>query len=116
MLEVFCDNFIHMSQTSDPAKLIHLSIALLHGIRSVFQLPHVSGNNGQDLISKKKLDSGKVQRAVRKEVLGWMVDGKTRFIELAWDKQSMIDADLHEIVRMIKWVPLKLIDKSIIKV
>ena len=25
MLEEFCDNFIHMAQTSDPTKLLHLS-------------------------------------------------------------------------------------------
>ena len=30
MLEVFCDNFIHMAQTSDPEELLHLSRALLH--------------------------------------------------------------------------------------
>ena len=77
MLEVFCDNFIHMAQTSDPAQLLHLSRALIHGIHSVFPPPKVSGHNGQDPISKKKLDSGKGQWAVRKEVLGWMVDGAT---------------------------------------
>ena len=59
MLEVFCDNFIHMAQRSYPAQLLHLSRALLHGIHSVFPPPKVSGNNGQDTISKKKLDSGK---------------------------------------------------------
>ena len=77
MLEVFCDNFIHMAQTSDPAQLLHFSIALLYVIHSVFPPPQVSGNNRQDTISKKNLDSGKGQWAVRKEVLGWMVDGAT---------------------------------------
>ena len=41
MLEVICDNYIHMSQTSDPEQLIYFSIALLHGIHSVFSAAKV---------------------------------------------------------------------------
>ena len=80
MLEVFCDNCIHMAQTSDPAQLMHLLRSLMHVIHGVFPPPPVSGNNGQDPISKKKLESGEGQWAVIKEVLGWMVDGATRCI------------------------------------
>ena len=47
------------------------------------------------------------------EVLGWMVNGSTRCIELAQDRQSMIDADLHKIVRKTKGVPFKLVEKLI---
>ena len=72
-----------MAETSDPAKLLHLSRALLHGIHILFPPQHVSGHNGQDMISKKKLDSGEGQLAVRKEVLGWMVDSATTYIKLA---------------------------------
>ena len=82
MLEVFCDYFIHVAQTSDPAQLIHLLESLRHGIYSVFPLPQVSGHNGQYPISKKKFNSGKGQWEVRKEVLGSMVDGATQCIEL----------------------------------
>ena len=79
-----------------------MSRALLHGIQRVFPLPKVSGHNGQDPISKKKFNSVKVQCLVRKEVLGWMVDGATRCIELARDKKSATDVDLHKILRMKK--------------
>ena len=96
-----------MAQTSYPAKFIHLSRSLLHGIHSIFPPPQVSGHNGQYPISKKKLESGEGQREVKKEVLGWMVDGATQFNELAQDKQSTIDVDLHKIVHMEKGVPLK---------
>ena len=116
MLEVFCDNFIHMAQTSDPAQLLHLSRALMNGIHGVFPPPQVPGHNGQYPISKKKLESGKGQWAVRKEVLGWMVDGATQCIEMARDKQSVIDAELHNIMRMKKGVPFKLIEKLIGKI
>ena len=90
-----------------PSQLLHLSRALLHGIHSVFLPPQVSGNNRQDLISKKKLESGEGQWAVRKEVLGWIVDVATRCIKLLQDRQSSIDTDLHKIVRMTKVVPFK---------
>ena len=40
-----------------------------------------------------------------------MVDGATRCIELAWDKESAIDAELHKIMRMKKGVPFKRIEK-----
>ena len=100
-----------MAQTSDPAQLVHLSRALIDVIYSVFPPPKVSGHNGQDPISKKKLDSGKGQWAVIKEVLGQMVYGATRCIELARDKQSLIDAELHKIVRMTKGVSFKRIKK-----
>ena len=40
-------------------------------------------------------------------MLGWIVDSATRYIELARDKQSAIDADLHNIMHMTKEVPFK---------
>ena len=79
----------------------------------MFPPPQVSGKNGQDLISNKKLNSGEGQWAVRKEVLGWMVDGATRCIELAQDKKSVIDVELHNIVLTKKGVPFKRIEKVI---
>ena len=106
-MEVFCDNFIDLAQTSETAKLLHLSRALLHGIYSVFPPPQVSGHNGQDPISKKKLESDEGQWEVIKEVPGWMVDGATWSIELAREKKSAIDAEIHKILRMKKGVPFK---------
>ena len=62
----------------------------------MFPPPHASGNYGQDTISKKKLESGESQWAVSKELLGWMVDGTTRFIKLVWNKQTVIDAEFYK--------------------
>ena len=42
-----------------------------------------------------------------------MVDGATRCIKLAQDKQGEIEAELHKIVRMKKGGPLKRIEKLI---
>ena len=90
MLEVFCANFIDIAQTSDPAQLVQWPIALLHGIYSVFPTPQVLGHNRQDTITNKKLESVEGLWAVRKEVLGWMVDGATWCIELAHEKKSTL--------------------------
>ena len=111
MLEVFCSDFIHKAQTSDPSKLLYLSRELLHGIHSMF--PPLSGHNGQDPISEKKFYSGEGQWAVIKEVLGWIFDGAKLCIQLAREKQTTIDTDLHKIVRMTKGVPFKRIKKLI---
>ena len=105
-----------MEQTRDPAQLVNFSRALINGISSVFPLPQVSGHNDQDLISKKKLESGEGQWEVRKEFLGWIVDGATRFIKLERKNQSAIDAELQNIVRITKGVQLKRIKKLIGKI
>ena len=44
-----------------------------------------------------------------------MVDGATRCIKPEWDKQSLIDAELHKILRMTKGAPFKRIEKLIRK-
>ena len=116
MLEIYCDDFIALAQTSDPAKLLHLSRALLHGIHSVFPPPTASGHVGQDPVSEKKLMEGDGQWEVRKEVLGWMLDGGTRCIELARKKQEDIDHELHCIIRMSSGVPFKRVEKLIGKI
>ena len=110
MLEVFYNDFIHMAQTSYPSQLLRLSIALLHGIYSVFPPPQVLRNNMQDPIYKKKLESGEGQWEVRKEMLGCMVDGATQCIELARDKKISIDSELHKILHMTKGFLFKLIE------
>ena len=75
----------------------------------------MSGHNRRGLISKKKLESGKDQWAVKKEVLGCMADGATRCIELERDKKIAIDAKMHTILRMKKGVTFKQIEKMIEK-
>ena len=76
MLEVFCVNFIHMENTSDPAQFLHFSRALLNGIHRVFPLPQVSGYNGKEPISKKEI--GVRQSPVGSEKIGSRLDGLWR--------------------------------------
>ena len=63
--------------------LRHCSRAVLHGIHSVFPPPNVTGHNGADPVSVKKLLKGEGVWAVRKEIPGWTIDGATMCIELS---------------------------------
>ncbi|KAL7546620.1 hypothetical protein ACHAWF_015384 [Thalassiosira exigua] len=78
MVEVYVDDFIQLAQTSDRDMLLHCSRALLHAIHSVFPPPAITGHNGEEPISLKKLREGEGLWDVRKEILGWMFDGATR--------------------------------------
>jgi hypothetical protein len=58
LMEVYIDDFIQLAQTTNPAQLLHLSRAILHGIRSLFPPPLVTGHAGEDPVSQKKLAQG----------------------------------------------------------
>ena len=113
LIEIYVDDFVAMTQTSSPDKLLHLSRAMLHGIHSVFPPPDVSGHNGQDPVSQKKLDDGDGQWASRKEILGWIFDGVTRCIELTTERQKTIDTEIKRVLRMKGGAPYKRVEKLI---
>ena len=82
LLESFVDDFMHLVQSTDPEVLRYCSRALLHGIHSVFPPPTITGHSGSNPVSVKKLEKGEGIWEVRKEILGWMIDGATYCIEL----------------------------------
>ena len=100
MLEVYVDDYLHLAQAKDPAVLRHCTRALLHGIHSVFPPPAVSGHSGGDPVSLKKLKAGEGLWETRKEILGWMLDGATRCIELAEKKQEAIPREVRRLLRI----------------
>jgi hypothetical protein len=57
-MEVYVDDFIQLAQTKNPEQLEHLSCAILHGIHSVLPPPNVTGHDGKDPVSIKKLKQG----------------------------------------------------------
>ena len=99
LLEVFVDDFIGLVQSTDEALLRHHSRALLHAIHSIFPPTSVTGHDGEDPVSQKKLDEGEGIWAVRKEILGWIFDGMARTIELPPNKVARIEASLTSILR-----------------
>jgi hypothetical protein len=110
LMEVYIDDFIQLAQTTDPDKLLHLSRAILHGIHSVFPPPSVTGHDGEDPVSLKKLRQGDGLWETRKELLGWVFDGTRRCIELPPNKVASITEDIHAMIRK-KSVPVKEFEK-----
>ncbi|KAL7555176.1 hypothetical protein ACHAWF_018791 [Thalassiosira exigua] len=73
----------------------------------------ITGHSGEEPISMKKLLEGEGLWEVRKEILGWMMDGATRCIELAEKKRKAILAELRTVLRMQRGVPLKQMQKLV---
>ncbi|KAL7535679.1 hypothetical protein ACHAXR_009955 [Thalassiosira sp. AJA248-18] len=113
LLEVYVDDFIQLAQTSDRNALLHCSRALLHGIHSVFPPLDITSHSGEDPISLKKMLEGEGLWEVRKEILGWIMDGATRCIELAEKKQKAILLELKTILRMKHGVPFNRFEKIV---
>lgn len=73
-IELFIDDFMLMS--SDVAHFWRLSQAALHGIHSVFPPPSVTEHkNGKEPMLIKKLVQGDGDWAIKKVILGWLLDG-----------------------------------------
>ena len=85
----------------------------MHGILSVFPPPAVSGNVGDDRISKKKLLDSEGLWEVKKEILGWMMDGASRCTELAEKKRLALLAEFKCVLRMKRGVPFKRFQKVV---
>jgi hypothetical protein len=113
MIEVYVDDYIQLVQSRDPRALLHCSRAVLHGIHSVFPPPDITGHTGQDPISLKKLMEGEGLWEVRKEILGWIIDGATRCIELSEKKQKTILKELKDVLRIKSGVPFKRMEKLV---
>jgi hypothetical protein len=87
LLEVYVNDFIHLAQTTNATELRHLARAILHGLHSSFPPPSITGHDGEDPVSLKKLKEGDGRWTVCKKLLvGWIFDGATRCIELPPNK------------------------------
>ena len=72
---------------------------MLHAIHIVFPPPNITGHNGDDPISVKKLIEGEGLWEYRKTILGWIFDGIARSIELPEKKVKEILQELKTIGR-----------------
>ena len=89
LLEVFLDDFIAIVQSTNEKELRRLSRILLHNIHKIFPGPEITGSNLGPPISKKKLEA-EGPWSTRKEVLGWLLDGVARTIQLPESKATKI--------------------------
>ena len=98
LLEVYIDDFIAMIQCTDIPELTRLTRCILHGITDIFPPPDVSGSTMGPPISTKKLeDEGAWE--IRKEILGWVLDGLHRTIQLPAKKCQALRDTLRQLRR-----------------
>lgn len=99
LLEVFVDDFCAMTNNITKEHLTHFSRAMLHGIHSVFPPPEVTGHDGFDPVSEKKIGEGEGTWEHTKEILGWIMDGANFTVHLPPKKCEKI---LETIAVMIR--------------
>ena len=107
LTEVFVDDFIGCTNNASFAHLQHFSRAMmLYGVHSIFPPPEVTGHQGQDPISQKKLEQGEGTWEHTKEILGWLVDGAKFTVQLQPDKCTKISKLLKKVCQL-KFCPLQ---------
>ena len=108
LFEVFVDDFIGLVQCTDETVLRHHTRALFHAIHSIFPPVTVTGHDGEDPISEKKLNQGEGVWDTRKEILGWICDGVARTIELPPPKVEKLVTRITTILRHKHCTPSEL--------
>ena len=99
LIEVYMDDFIAATTNLESVHLKQTARAMLHGIHTIFQPPEITGHNGGDPISLKKLEQGDGKWAYIKEILGWIFNGNDYTIELPPKKVTKIIALVKAIAK-----------------
>jgi hypothetical protein len=116
MLEVSVDDFVSLVISTSQAQLRHIANAIMEGIHDVFP---PDDNNGNNLISKKKLLKDEGRYSTIKTLLGFDFDGKANTIWLEDTKQEKLLATLQSWIRLISHgtggIPYKQFESTIAK-
>ena len=95
LIEVFVDDFIACTDSMARDTILKITRAMLHGIHSIFPPRDITGHNGGDPISEKKLEKLEGLWQHTKEILGWIINGANYTIQLP-------PAKVEKMVRTIK--------------
>lgn len=114
---VYVDDYILAAvENKDRTLVKRMARATLYAIHSVFPPPEVTGHEGgKDPISQKKLDKGDAKMARTKEILGFIVEGVCRTVQLPPAKADAMCAELAKLLKK-KSVPLKRLETIVGKV
>jgi hypothetical protein len=106
-LSVYVDDYIlAVVENFERTLFRRVSRAALYGIHSIFPPPHISGHvGGKDPISEKKLLKDDARLLVLKEILGFLMDGVLRTVQLPEGKMKKIIAEIDRILRKVT-IPL----------
>ena len=89
-VHVYVDDFIGLTNLITHDHLKQVSRAMLHGVHSMFPPPNISGHNGEDPVSIKKLTDGEGTWEHVKEILGWIFDGIKYTVQLPKNKNKKL--------------------------
>ena len=107
LIEVFVDDFIACTDSMARDTILKITRAMLHGIHSIFPPRDVTGHNGGDPISEKKLDKLEGLWQHTKEILGWIIDGANYTIKLP---PAKVEKMVHTIKSFSKKQKIRLKD------
>ena len=101
MSAVYVDDFLLAAVEDSKGKLLNKAArATLHAIHSVFPPPLATGMpDAKDPISDKKLAKGDARWDTRKEILGYLLDGVDRTVQLPPDQAEALLAEVRSILR-----------------
>ena len=97
--EVYVDDFIVITNDLSEENLTKWSRAILHGIHSVFPAPTITGHEGGDPVSIKKLQKEEGRWEFEKEILGWVFNGKDYTLYLPHEKSKKLTSLLKSTKR-----------------
>ena len=103
--EVFVDDFIGAAIPRTKEDLTHLSRALLHAIHDVFPASPDTPENDPESLKKLKKREG--AWAVRKDILGWELQGKEKTVQLEGAKFDKLMNLTKEALRSKSGMPFK---------
>jgi hypothetical protein len=108
MSSVYVDDFILAAVEDGSGKLLRKTArATLHAIHSVFQPPAATGTKKpKDPISEKKLAKGDARWDTQKEILGYLLDGIARTIQLPPARAADLLKEVRAVLKKQR-VPLK---------
>ena len=107
--EVYVDDFIAVAVPHSEEDLNHLSRALLHAIRDMFSASQEEPK--EDSVALKKLKKMDGAWAVRKDILGWVLDGKAKTMELTEEKKDELMRLTTQALRAKQGVPFNKFEK-----
>jgi hypothetical protein len=108
MTAVYVDDFLAACVEDSSGKLLQKTArATLHAIHSVFPSPAATGTpDAKDPISEKKMLKGDGRWDTRKEILGYLLDGVARTVQLPPDRADDLLKEVRSILKKQR-VPLK---------
>ena len=109
LLEVYIDDFLMLIQTRDYKRVVDITRKCLEKLHNVFTDAERNGSAMGGPIAMKKLKAEGVWE-MRKEILGWFIDGVKRTIQLPEDKATKILDTLKEL-RRSRWIGFKDLEK-----